>query len=254
MMLDKTLGAAGDKIVIDEFIDGEELSYIGISDGENILPMATSQDNKRLMDNDEGPNTGGMGAYSPISKIDASTQKDIVKNVMEKTIEGMRADGIVFKGTLYAGLIFKGDKPLVLEFNVRFGDPEIQPLLFRMKSDIVPVLLASAEGNLKEHKIEWDDRFSLCLVMASGGYPGPYKKGLPINGSLNINDTDESAIVFHAGTKAEGNKIYTNGGRVLGICVKDHDPKKAKERAIKIAKQIKFEGAHFRKDIGDKIL
>lgn len=254
IMVDKVLGEAGSKVILDEFIEGFEISYIALSDGERIIPLATSQDNKRLLEGDKGPNTGGMGAYSPISRISGDMEERILREVMEPAIRGMKEGGSPFKGTLYAGLIYRGSDPLVLEFNVRFGDPETQPLLFRMKSDIVPFLTASAMGDFKDLKMEWEDKFSICVVMASGGYPGKYKKGLPIEGPLNINEKDSDCMVFHAGTKEENGKIVTNGGRVLGICVKDADPAKAREKAIELAEKISFEGAHFRKDIGSKVI
>ncbi len=254
MMIDKNLGDAGSKIVLDKYIEGFEISYIALSDGERLIPLATSQDNKRLLDGDKGPNTGGMGAYSPIKRITTVMEDKITKDIMEPVIKGMQQNGSPFKGTLYAGLIYKKENPLVLEFNVRFGDPETQPLLFRMKSDIVPFLLASAEGNFKDLKMQWEDKFSTCVVIASGGYPGKYKKGLPITGPLNISDEDENAIVFHAGTKAEGDKVLTNGGRVLSVCVKDKDPSKARQKTIELCERIKFEGSQFRKDIGLKVI
>ena len=254
MMLEKSLGEAGRKIILDEFIKGVELSFIAMSDGKNLLPLAPSQDNKRLLDDDKGPNTGGMGAYSPIPFVNEALEKKIMTKIMQKTIDGMAKNGTPFKGTLYAGLIFKGEEPLVLEFNARFGDPETQPLLFRMKSDVVPLLLASVEGNLSKQKIEWEDKTSICVVIASGGYPGNYKKGLPIEGPIGREDGDENSIVFHAGTVLKNGKFFTNGGRVLSVCVKDKSIKAAKLKAIELAEKIKFEGAHFRRDIGDKIL
>ena len=254
IMRDKSLGDAGNIVILDKFIKGFEVSYLALSDGEHLLPLATSQDNKRLLDGDRGPNTGGMGVVSPIPEVDKKMEKRIMRETMERTIQGMAERGHPFRGVLYAGLIFDGGNPLALEFNARFGDPETQPLLFRMKSDIVPLLMASADGNLSGMKIEWDERYAVCVVIASGGYPGDYRKGLPVSGPLDMDEDDDDAMIFHAGTILKDGKIFTNGGRVFGVCVKDRDVKKAKIRAIEIAEQVKFEDAQFRRDIGDKIL
>jgi phosphoribosylamine---glycine ligase len=254
MMLKSSLGDAAKSVILDQFIDGGfEVSFLALADGKTLLPLATSQDNKRLCANDKGPNTGGMGVVSPIPQVDPKTEKGIIDTIMQKTIDGMKSDGIPYKGVLYAGLIFDGSKPLVLEYNARFGDPETQPLLFRMKSDIVPPLYAAATGDISGQVIEWDEKFSVCIVMASKGYPGEYKKGLPITGLEKLKKTEDT-MIFHAGTSYQDGRYFTNGGRVLGICAKDNDLAKAKAKALELAEKIRFEGAQYRKDIGDKIL
>jgi phosphoribosylamine---glycine ligase len=254
MMLKGSLGNAAKSVILDQFIDGGfEVSFLALADGKTLLPLATSQDNKRLCDNDKGPNTGGMGVVSPIPQVGPKIEKGIIDTIMQKTIDGMKSDGIPYKGVLYAGLIFDGSRPLVLEYNARFGDPETQPLLFRMKSDIVPPLYAAASGDISGQTIEWDEKFSVCIVMASKGYPGEYKRGLPITGLEKLKKTEDT-MIFHAGTSYQDGRYFTNGGRVLGICAKDKDLARAKAKALELAEKIRFEGAQYRKDIGDKIL
>ena len=181
-MLDKVFGAAGASVVIEEFMDGEEASFFAFTDGKNVLPLASSQDHKRAFDNDEGPNTGGMGAYSPAPVVTPALHDEIVETIVKPTIAGMASDGCPYSGILYVGLMIKNGKPRVVEYNARFGDPEAQPLLMRMKSDIVPVLQACARGNLQQDSIEWHDKAAVCVVLASGGYPAKYAKGFEIMG------------------------------------------------------------------------
>ena len=207
IMLDKVFGAAGASVVIEEFMDGEEASFFAFTDGQNILPLASSQDHKRAFDNDEGPNTGGMGAYSPAPVVTAALHDEIVETIVKPTIAGMASDGCPYSGILYVGLMIKDGKPRVVEYNARFGDPEAQPLLMRMKSDIVPVLQACARGTLDQDSIEWHDKAAVCVVMASGGYPASYGKGFEITGLDAVLAMDD-VYVFHAGTQLPGRQNY----------------------------------------------
>ncbi len=253
IMVQKAFGAAGQKVVIEEFLTGEEASFLAFVDGRTVLPLASSQDHKAVFDDDQGPNTGGMGAYSPAPVVSARVHRAIMEKIMIPTVEGMAAEGRPFKGVLYAGIIVKDEKPMVLEFNARFGDPEAQPLITRMKSDLVPALLATIEGRLSSTPIEWDDRASVCVVMASGGYPGSYEKGKVIAGleeAARLPDT----FVFHAGTAFREGKTVTQGGRVLGVTALGETIREAIDRAYGAVGRISWEGAHYRKDIGRKAL
>ena len=249
----KIFGSAGDKVIIEEMLHGEEASFLVFTDGNSVIPMPSSQDHKRIFDNDEGPNTGGMGAYSPAPVINKSLEKKIMERVIYPTINGMKKEGKIYKGILYAGIMVCNGEPFVLEFNVRFGDPETQPILMRMKSDIMTVIEAVINGNLGEIKINWDDRSAVCIVMASKGYPGDYEKGKEISGLREAGELDDVAV-FHAGTKKDGNKFYTTGGRVLGVTALGNGIKEAIARAYEATEKIHFEGAQFRKDIGRKAL
>lgn len=253
IMLDKVFGAAGTSVVIEEFMDGEEASFFAFTDGKNILPLASSQDHKRAFDNDEGPNTGGMGAYSPAPVVTAALHDEIVETIVKPTIAGMASDGCPYSGILYVGLMIKDGKPRVVEFNARFGDPEAQPLLMRMKSDIVPVLQACARGNLQQDSIEWYDKAAVCVVMASGGYPAPYEKGFEITGLDDVLAMDD-VVVFHAGTSLKDGKIVNTGGRVLGVTGLGSTVAEAIACAYNAVDKINWSGVHFRTDIGRKAL
>lgn len=244
------LGPAGRKVVIEEFLEGEEASYIVMVNGTEYVPLPTSQDHKRLLDGDKGPNTGGMGAYSPNPFVDAETEKAIRELIIERTIKALAQEGIYYRGFLYAGLMLTSRGPMVLEFNVRLGDPEAQPLLMRIKGDFLEKLLDFYEG--KKVSLDIDERCSLCVVLASKGYPEKPEVGKEIYGLENIRDED--VIVFHAGTEVKDGKLITTGGRVLNVCAWGNGLKEAKERAYKAVEKIHFEGMHYRKDIGDRAL
>jgi phosphoribosylamine--glycine ligase len=253
IMLDKMFGAAGASVVIEEFMAGEEASFFAFTDGSNILALASSQDHKRVFDNDEGPNTGGMGAYSPAPVVTAALHDEIVETIVKPTIAGMASDGCPYSGILYVGLMIKDGKPRVVEYNARFGDPEAQPLLMRMKSDIVPILQACARGNLQQDTIEWHDKAAVCVVMASGGYPAAYTKGFEIMGLDEVLQMDD-VMVFHAGTSLQDGKVVNTGGRVLGVTGLGSTVAEAIERAYSAVDKINWQGVHFRKDIGRKAL
>ena len=250
MLVKKTFGDAGNKIILEARIDGIEASYIALSDGNTTIPMATSQDHKRIYDGDKGPNTGGMGAYSPTLVINDKLAEKIQKNIIEKTILGMKKEGITFCGFLYAGVMIKDDEPYVLEFNARMGDPECQPITMRMDFDLYDYLAASANGNLSSlPKPSWKKQSAVCVVMASKGYPEAYPKGEEITG-LDLKQKD--TVVFHAGTKKEGNKILTNGGRVLGVTALGDTLASAISNAYFAAEKIHWQSKYYRKDIGKK--
>ena len=253
IMNNKIFGDSGDAVLIEEMLIGEEASILAISDGENIVVLDSSQDHKRIFDNDEGPNTGGMGAYSPAPVITDALMEQIRKEVIIPTIQGMKAEGCEYKGVLYAGIMVTESGPKVLEFNVRFGDPETQAVLARLKSDIVEIMLKSLNKELKEMKLEWDERVSVCVVTASGGYPGSYEKGKVVFG-LDQNDNDDNVIIFHAGTRKEGGDILTNGGRVLGITGLGKGISEAIARTYSIVEKVDFEHMFYRKDIGRRAL
>jgi len=253
IMLQREFGEAGDRVVIEECLSGEEASFLAFTDGKTILPMPSSQDHKAIFDGDQGPNTGGMGAYSPAPVVTHRIHDRILKEILEPMIQGMAGEGRVYKGAIYAGLMIRDEVPKVLEFNARFGDPETQPVLMRMKGDIVPVLEACARGTLSQHEIEWDKRASVCVVMASGGYPGEYEKGKAITG-LEEASRMEEVFVFHAGTAFENRQIVTNGGRVLGVTGLGETIAGAVDRAYEAVRKISWDGVHYRKDIGQKAI
>jgi len=253
IMLDQVFGDAGASVVIEEFMEGEEASFFAFTDGKNILPLASSQDHKRVNDGDEGPNTGGMGAYSPAPVVTDELYQVIVETIVKPTIDGMAADGCPYSGILYVGLMIKDGVPRVVEYNARFGDPEAQPLLMRMKSDIVPVLQACARGRLQQNSIEWYDKAAVCVVLASGGYPGPYEKGLPISGLDDAAKIDD-LMVFHAGTTLKDGKIVNQGGRVLGVTGLGDSVRDAIDKAYVGVKVIHWDGVHYRNDIGARAL
>ncbi len=251
MMLDRRFGGAGRRVVIEEFLEGEEASFIAICDGRNVLPLASSQDHKAAYDGDTGPNTGGMGAVSPARIVTADVERTVMDEVLLPVVQGMADEGMPFVGTLYAGLMIKDGRPRVLEFNARFGDPETQPLLMRLKSDLVEIFELAVEGKLGGHKLEWDARPTACVVMASGGYPGSYEKGKVIKGLADAGAL-EDVVVFHAGTARAGDDFVTNGGRVLGVTAMGADMRAAIDRAYQAAAKISWDGVHYRKDIGAK--
>ena len=252
MLSEKIYGSAGTKIIIEEFLEGEEASFIVICDGSTILPLDSSQDHKRLLDNDAGPNTGGMGAYSPAPLITDEVNKKIMDQVIIPTIEGMKQEGIEFSGFLYAGIIVDPYKNIkTLEFNCRMGDPETQPLLFRMQSDLFTVLFKAAKQELEGVEINWDNEHAITIVMAAKDYPTK-----PILGDeINLPEMqDEDTFIFHAGTSLESNKLMTSGGRVLGITAKGKTLEIAKNKAYDILRKVELDGAQFRTDIGKKAL
>jgi phosphoribosylamine--glycine ligase len=250
MLVDKKFGDAGNNIIIEERIDGIEASYIALSDGKIAIPMATSQDHKRVFDNDKGPNTGGMGAYSPTPIIDKDLSQKIQEKIIDKTISALRNEGITFKGFLYAGIMLKDGEPYVLEYNVRMGDPECQPILMRMDSDLFEYLVGSVEGTLENTSlISWKNKSAVCIVLASKGYPESYPKGEEIFGLGNAFD---DAYIFHAGTKDLDKKIITNGGRVLGVTALGDTLEIAIKHAYDVTEKISWENKYLRTDIGKK--
>jgi len=250
ILVKKTFGEAGNKIIIEERIDGIEASYIALSDGSVAIPMASSQDHKRIYDNDRGPNTGGMGAYSPTPIIDDNMAEKIQKNIIEKTISSMKNEGITFKGFLYAGIMIKDGQPSVLEFNVRMGDPECQPITMRMNFDLYDYLVASVDGTLSSApSISWNDQTAVCIVLATKGYPESYPKNEVI---IGLDLVSKGAFVFHAGTKKENNSIITNGGRVLGVTALGDTLESAISNAYSAAEKISWPNKYCRSDIGKK--
>ncbi len=252
LMLDKQFGDAGNRIVIEEFITGPEVSVLCYCDGTHIKPMTSAQDHKRAKDNDEGLNTGGMGTFSPTPFYDEEIQKFCEEKVFQPTMDAMKAEGRDFVGILFVGLMLTSDGPKVLEYNARFGDPEAQVVLPRMKNDIVDVMNACIDGKLEEIDLQFEDNAAVCVVLASDGYPEHYEKGKVITGFENF-EGREGYYVFHAGTKFEGDKIVTNGGRVLGVTAKGADLKEARKNAYAATEWITFENKYMRNDIGKAI-
>lgn len=253
IMVRKSFGQAGEKMLIEDCIEGEEASFLAITDGEAVTPFPAAQDHKAVYDNDQGANTGGMGAYSPAPVITESLAGRIMESIMVPTVRAMAREGRPYKGILYAGLMISKGEPKVLEFNVRLGDPEAQPLLVQLKSDLVPLLLAALQGNLTQIKPVWEDGAAVCVVMASGGYPGLYQKGKVISG-LDEAEAMEGVVVFHAGTRWDNGRFLTDGGRVLGVTARGRHVAEAIVRVYKAVGKIQWEGVHYRKDIGQKAL
>ncbi|MCB7128402.1 MAG: phosphoribosylamine--glycine ligase [Candidatus Brocadiales bacterium] len=249
----KLFGEAGRRIVVEEFLEGEEVSVLAFTDGSTIVPLEAVQDHKALHDGDTGPNTGGMGAYSPVPAVTDELYRTIEKDILVPTVHAMKKEGSPYRGIIYVGLMLTSAGPKVLEYNVRFGDPETQPLLMRLKGDLLPTLFAVAKGKLETVDFGWDPRPSVCVVMASGGYPGKYEKGEEINGLDDVAGADD-VVVFHAGTTVRQGKIVTNGGRVLGVTAVGADIRDAQKRAYDAVAKINFSGAYYRKDIGAKAL
>jgi phosphoribosylamine--glycine ligase len=253
MLSGNAFGAAGSRVVIEEFLRGEEASFLAFTDGKNIIPLASAQDHKAVFNGDKGPNTGGMGAYSPAPVVTPAIHAKAMAEVMRRTVDGMAAEGRPYRGVLYAGLMIDGDSVKTLEFNARFGDPECQPLLMRMKSDIVPILMAVAAGDISGIEIEWHDMAAVCVVMAAAGYPGDYRKGDEISG-LDAAAKIADLFVFHAGTGEEGGRFVTNGGRVLGVTGRGDTVAAAIAKAYEGVAAIRWDGVHYRTDIGEKAL
>jgi phosphoribosylamine--glycine ligase len=249
MMVEKIFGQAGSRVVVEGFLEGEEITILAFTDGETILPMLSSQDHKRIFDGDRGPNTGGMGAYAPTTIVDDRMMKMICDEILEPTVAGLKKEGRIFKGILYAGLMMTDRGPKVMEFNCRFGDPETQVILPLLKSDLVEIFLSIVQGELSFQDVEWDDRFAVCVVLASAGYPGKYEGDKEILG-LSKARLAEDVLIFHSGTKRQKDRIFTNGGRVLGVTAKDISMEKAIQKAYSAVDKIKFDGMQYRKDIG----
>ncbi len=249
-MREQRFGEAGRRVVIEECLTGEEASFYALSDGEDFICLAAAQDHKRALDGDKGENTGGMGAYSPAPVVDPEVERKIIERIVRPTIDGMRAEGSPYRGVLYVGLMIADGDPYVIEFNVRFGDPESQPLLFRLESDLVPALEAAARGNLgslAQRELRFGDP-AVCVVLASEGYPRGYSTGFPIEG-LESADSVSDVKVFHAGTRYEGGVWLTNGGRVMGVTARGPSVEQARERAYDVIRRVNFKGAHYRTDI-----
>ena len=244
LMIDKIFGSSGNKIIIEKKLDGAETSLIAFCDGETVLPLVPSQDHKAVFDGDEGPNTGGMGAWAPANFFDES----LIKKVFDNFLEGIKKEKLDYRGIIYAGIMQTKDGLKVLEFNVRFGDPETQAILPLMETDLLELFIATIDGKLSKQKIRWKDGYCVSAVLSSGGYPGKYKTGKEIFGLENVED----AIVFHSGTKFENGKYFTNGGRVLNVSAVEATLEKAISKVYKNIEKIKFEGMHYRRDIGKK--
>jgi phosphoribosylamine--glycine ligase len=249
IMIEEAFGEAGTEIVVEQFLEGEEASFFALVDGETALPLIGAQDHKRAYDGDEGPNTGGMGAYSPAPVIDDAMAERVMTEIIEPTIKGMAAEGRPYKGVLYAGLMIDDAGPKLIEYNVRFGDPECQVMMMRLKSDLLDLLLACADGKLAKTKLEWRDEAAMIVVMAAKGYPGKYQKGTEIKG-LEEADAVEDAVVFHAGTAAQDGKVVAAGGRVLGVTAMGKDVKQAQSRAYQAVDAIDWPEGFCRRDIG----
>ncbi len=249
IMEDKMFGESGNNIVVEEFITGPEVSVLSFTDGKTLIPMVSSKDHKRALDGNKGLNTGGMGTISPNPHYTEKLAKECMETIFMPTVEAMNKEGRTFKGCLYFGLMLTADGPKVIEYNARFGDPETQVVLPRLKTDLVDILLAISEDKLADINIEWSDETCACVVMASPGYPSAYPKGLEIKG-LDENGQVENAVVYHAGTICKDGKILTNGGRVLGVTAKGENLDIALENAYKAVSKIDFDGVHYRKDIG----
>jgi phosphoribosylamine--glycine ligase len=253
MMFEGGLGAAGAEVVVEEFLEGEEASFFALCDGTTAIPLASAQDHKRAFDNDQGPNTGGMGAYSPAPVMTPEITKRTMTEIIEPTLRAMAAMGAPFKGVLFAGLMITKDGPKLIEYNVRFGDPETQVLMLRLMSDLVPALMAARDGVLKSFDLRWYDDAALTVVMAANGYPGDYKKGSVIDG-LDDAATVEGVQIFHAGTKADGGRILANGGRVLNVCAIGRSVAEAQKQAYAAVDKIKWPEGFCRTDIGRRAI
>ncbi len=251
IMKDKIFGTAGNKVVIEEFIEGPEVSILAFTDGKTVVPMVSSQDHKRVFDNDQGPNTGGMGTFSPSKIYDSKLAEQCMQEIFLPTIEAMNKENRTFKGILYFGLMITKDGPKVIEYNARFGDPETQVVLPRLKTDLLDIFDAIIDERLADIKIEWNDNAAVCVIAASGGYPGKYSTGLEING-LEAAEADENIMIFHAGTSFKEDKFYTAGGRVLGVTAVEATMDKAIAKAYAGIEKISFDGIHYRRDIGRK--
>jgi len=253
ILVKKVFGEAGEKVVIEEFLEGEEVSFMVLTDGQHILPLASSQDHKRVFDNDQGPNTGGMGAYSPAPAVTPAVQKRIFDEILNPLLTGLKRKGITYRGVTYVGLMITKTGPKVLEFNVRFGDPECQPIMMRLKSDLVPLLEATIDGKLNHVQPEWYEDPAVCVVLSARGYPGTYDKGYEIRGLDKLRHWDRG-FVFHAGTTKENGRWLTSGGRVLGVTASGSDIGNAVTNAYAAVTQISWDGMHYRKDIAHRAI
>lgn len=249
IMAERAFGQAGDRVVIEEYLEGEEVSVLAFVDGETIVPMVASQDHKRVGDNDTGPNTGGMGAYAPAPVYTPELAAVVEREILHPTVQALAAEGRPYRGVLYAGLMVTATGPKVLEFNARFGDPETQPVLSLLETDLVDIIEAILAGRLAEQPVKWRDEAAVCVVMAAAGYPGSYQKGQVITG---LNEVPEGVVVFHAGTANKNGQVVTSGGRVLGVTATGKDIQEAIKKAYQGVSAIHFAGAHYRKDIGKK--
>ena len=248
MLEGNRFGTAGSAVVIEEFMQGEEVSLFALTDGEHVLPLVSAQDHKRAFDGDKGPNTGGMGAYSPVPLLDAAMTERALREIVYPTVRAMKADGIPFKGVLYAGLMIDKNGPRLVEYNCRFGDPETQPMMMRLKSDIVPALMACADGTLKHFDLRWSDETALTVILATRGYPDAYEKGSEIRNLVAASKV-EGVEIFHAGTKADGARILANGGRVLNVTAKAPTVEEARDRAYRAVDLIDWPEGFCRRDI-----
>ena len=251
IMEDRVFGDAGSRVVIEEFLTGEEASFLAFTDGETVLPLASTQDHKAVFDDDKGPNTGGMGAYSPAPVVSEALHQKIMTQIMIPTVKAMAVEGRPYRGVLYAGLMIKDGDPKVLEYNVRFGDPEAQPLFMRMESDLLPILEAVTEQRLRDVEIRWRPEPAVCVVMTAGGYPGAHDTDKPIAGLASAARLKD-VMIFHAGTARVDDTIVTRGGRVLGVTALGLDIRDAVSRAYRAVEKIHWDGVHYRKDIGRK--
>jgi len=257
MMTQKAFGNAGEKVIVEECLEGQEASILVITDSKEVIALASSQDHKRIFDHDQGPNTGGMGAYSPAPVVTVDLFKEILEKIIYRTIDGLAKEGIEYRGVLYAGVMLTKDGPKTLEFNVRFGDPETEAIIPRIKSDLLEVMLAASAMGLnkvvKSDGLSWDERACVCVVCSSGGYPGDYEKGKEISG-LEEAAKMKDIVVFHAGTTKSGSRYFTNGGRVLGVTGLGKNIKEAINNTYQAVEKISFTGMHYRKDIGRKAI
>jgi phosphoribosylamine---glycine ligase len=249
MMKDVTLGSAGVRVVIEEFLEGEEMTLLSFVNRSTVKPMVPSQDHKPVYDGDRGPNTGGMGTYAPLPHIDSSIVDRVIRDIVQPTAEAMEEEGVPYEGILYTGLMLTKEGPKVIEYNARFGDPETQVVLPLLETDLLEIVTASLTGELENVEVKWKDKAAVCVIMSSGGYPGPYEKGEVISG---LDQVVHPTMIFHAGTAAKDGEIITNGGRVLGITAIGETLKEARELAYKSVEKVSFNGAHYRTDIGAK--
>jgi phosphoribosylamine---glycine ligase len=251
IMKEKSFGSAGERIVVEEFLVGEEISVLAFADGKNVLALDSAQDHKAAYDGDRGPNTGGMGAYSPAPLLTPALKEQVMREILQPAVDAMAKEGRLFRGILYAGLMLTANGPKTLEFNVRWGDPETQPLLARLKTDLIALMNASIDGTLDKVSAEWAQEIAVCVVMAAKGYPESYEKGKIISGIENA-ERENGVKVFHAGTKSDAGNVLTNGGRVLGVTALGADRDTAIQNAYKAVEKISWDGIHFRKDIGQR--
>ncbi|HEX2228872.1 MAG TPA: phosphoribosylamine--glycine ligase [Candidatus Binatia bacterium] len=253
ILVNKAFGAAGEKVVIEEFLHGEEASFMVLTDGEHVLPLASCQDHKRVFDHDQGPNTGGMGAYSPAPVVSSELHARILEEILMPLLAALKQRKILYRGVLYVGLMITPEGPKVLEFNARFGDPECQPIMMRLKSDLVELMEAAVNGKLNEVQPQWHDDPAVCVVLTAGGYPGGYVKGKEIRGLEKLEGW-RSGFIFHAGTTRENKRWLTHGGRVLGVTARGKDIKAAIDNAYRAIGEISWDGMHYRRDIGQRAL